>query len=138
MIRVMVSGAGGRMGHAVVDAVTAAAGMDVVARVDPALSPGPGVFADVAAAPAANDLAVAVAFAQPASVYDNVSAYLAAGVHGVIGTTGLTDAQLADIRARAAAGPANVVIAPNFCVGAGLMMRFAAEASRHMPRAEII
>jgi 4-hydroxy-tetrahydrodipicolinate reductase len=138
MIRVMVTGAAGRMGSAVVDAVTAAAGMGIVARVDPTLTPGPATFPDVASALAAGGVDVAVDFTQPASVFDNACAYLTAGVHGVIGTTGLTDAQLDDIRARADAGPANAVIAPNFAVGAVLMMRFAAEASRHMPRAEII
>jgi len=138
MIRVMVTGAAGRMGSAVVDAVTAADGMDVVARVDPALTPGPGVFADVASALAAGGIDVAVDFTQPASVFANACAYLAAGVHAVIGTTGLTEAQLEDIRGRAAQATANAVIAPNFAVGAVLMMRFAAEASRHMARAEII
>jgi 4-hydroxy-tetrahydrodipicolinate reductase len=138
MIRVMVTGAAGRMGSAVVDAVSAAEGMQVVARVDPALDPGPGAFADLGAALAAGGVDVAVDFTQPALVFDNTCAYLDAGVHAVIGTTGLTDRQLEEIRARADSGPANAVIAPNFAVGAVLMMRFAAEASRHMPAAEII
>jgi 4-hydroxy-tetrahydrodipicolinate reductase len=138
MIRVMVTGAAGRMGSAVVDAVTAADGMQVAARVDPALPVGPHVYADVASALAADDVDIAIDFTQPAFVFDNTCAYLAAGVHAVIGTTGLTDGQFDDLRARALAGPANAVIAPNFAVGAVLMMRFAAEASRHMPRAEII
>ena len=55
-----------------------------------------------------------------------------------MGTTGIDDAQLAEIRRRADAGAANCLIAPNFAIGAVLMMRFAAEASRHMPKAEII
>lgn len=138
MIGVMVTGAAGRMGSTVVEAVTAAADMRVVARVDPALPAGPGAFGDVASALAAGGIDVAIDFTQPTSVFDNTCAYLAAGVHGVIGTTGLSAAQLDDIRARANAGPGNVVIAPNFAVGAVLMMRFAAEASRHMARAEII
>ena len=61
-----------------------------------------------------------------------------AGVHAVVGTTGLSDEQVAELRALAEGGPANIVIAPNFAVGAVLMMRFAAEASRHMARAEIV
>jgi len=81
---------------------------------------------------------VAVDFTQPAVVFPNTLAYLAAGVHAVIGTTGLSDAQVAEIRAQADAGTANALIAPNFAVGAVLLMRFAAEASRHMPKAEII
>lgn len=138
MIRVMVTGAAGRMGTAVLEAVAAAEDMRVAARVDPALPAGDGNFADVAAALAAGGIDVAVDFTQPASVYANTCAYLDAGVHAVVGTTGLTDHQIADIRARAEAGDANAVIAPNFAVGAVLMMRFAAEASRHMASAEII
>jgi len=136
--RVMVTGAAGRMGSVVVDAVTATEGMEVTARVDPALPAGPGMFADVPSALAAGGIDVVVDFTQPAFVFANTCAYLAAGIHAVIGTTGLTDEQIAHIRERADAGDANVVIAPNFAVGAVLMMRFAAEASRHMERAEII
>lgn len=126
------------MGATVVGAVTAAEGMEVAARVDPALPAGPGVFPDVPSALAAGGVDVAVDFTQPAVVYPNTLAYLAAGVHAVIGTTGLSDAQVAEIRAQADAGTANALIAPNFAVGAVLLMRFAAEASRHMPKAEII
>jgi 4-hydroxy-tetrahydrodipicolinate reductase len=61
-----------------------------------------------------------------------------AGVHVVVGTTGFDPAPLE--RARAATGKArgNAFVAPNFAIGAVLMMRFAAEASRHMARAEIV
>jgi 4-hydroxy-tetrahydrodipicolinate reductase len=138
MIRVMVTGAAGRMGSTVVDAVSAAEGMTVAARVDPALAPGPGVFANVASALEAGGIDAAVDFTQPEFVFDNARAYLDAGVHAVIGTTGLDDQQIAELRIRADAGDANVIIAPNFAVGAVLMMRFAAEAARHMERAEII
>ena len=77
-------------------------------------------------------------FTRPEAVFANARAALAAGVHAVIGTTGLTDERVDELRALAEARPAERVIAPNFAVGAVLMMRFAAEASRHMPRAEII
>ena len=79
-----------------------------------------------------------VDFTVPATVFANARAALSAGVHVVIGTTGLTDDQVAELRALAEAGPANALIAPNFAVGAVLLMRFAAEASRHMAKAEII
>ncbi len=138
MIRVMVTGAAGRMGIAVVDAVGANDGMTVVARVDPALPAADDAFADVPSALAGGGIDVAVDFTQPASVFANTCAYLDAGVHAVVGTTGLTEAQVAEIAGRAEAGSANAVIAPNFAVGAVLMMRFAAEASRHMAKAEII
>lgn len=138
MIRVLVAGAAGRMGATVVDAITAAEGMEVVARVDPAFEGVEGTFADVPAALAHGGVDVAVDFTQPHVVFPNVQAYLAAGVHAVVGTTGLSDAQVAEIRAAAESGSANVLIAPNFAVGAVLMMRFAAEAARHMDKAEII
>lgn len=138
MIRVLVAGAAGRMGSTVVDAVTAAEGMQVAARVDPAVPAGDGWYPDVPAALAAGGVDVAVDFTQPHVVFPNVLAYVAAGVHAVVGTTGLSDDQVAEIRAGADAGAANVLIAPNFAVGAVLMMRFAAQAARHMEKAEII
>jgi 4-hydroxy-tetrahydrodipicolinate reductase len=75
---------------------------------------------------------VAVDFTEPDAALGNAQACLAAGVHAVIGTTGFDPAPL-----RGATG-ANVFIAPNFAIGAVLMMRFAAEAARHMERAEIV
>lgn len=137
MIRVMVSGAAGRMGQAVVGAVNGAHDMELVARADPQAA-GEGAFADVASAIAATRPHVAVDFTQPHVAMRNVVACLDAGVHVVLGTTGLGEDDLAEIRRRSEAGAANCLFAPNFAVGAVLMMRFAAEASRHMPKAEII
>jgi 4-hydroxy-tetrahydrodipicolinate reductase len=77
---------------------------------------------------------VLVDFTVPASVLANVRAALAAGVHAVIGTTGFDLAELDSLRG----APANVFVAPNFAIGAVLMMQFAAQAARHMSRAEII
>lgn len=126
------------MGSTVVQAVTEADGMQVAARVDPAFQGEAGTFADVPSALASGGVDVAVDFTQPHVVFPNVLAYVEAGVHAVVGTTGLTDDQVAQIREAAAAGSANALIAPNFAIGAVLMMRFAAEASRHMSKAEII
>ncbi|MDX6556274.1 MAG: 4-hydroxy-tetrahydrodipicolinate reductase [Miltoncostaeaceae bacterium] len=138
MLRVVVAGAAGRMGQAVVAAVGAEADMEVVARADPALAGEPGSHATLEEALAATPADVLVDFTQPAVVFGNARAALAAGVHAVVGTTGLTDDQVDELRAAAEAGPANLLIAPNFAIGAILMMRFAAEAARHMPKAEII
>jgi 4-hydroxy-tetrahydrodipicolinate reductase len=138
MIRVMVSGAAGRMGQAVVQAVTDADDMELVARVDPAFTGDDDTFTSVGDALAATAPDVAVDFTQPHVAYGTVGACLDSGVHCVVGTTGLTDEQMADLTRRAESGPANLLVAPNFAVGAVLMMRFAAEASRHMPKAEII
>ena len=135
MIDVCVSGAAGRMGRAVVAAVEAQADMRVAASVDPALEPGEGRLRGRWSPPSpARRPDVLVDFTRPEAVFANARAALAAGVHAVIGTTGLTREQVEELRALAEAGPANAVIAPNFAVGAVLMMRFAAEASRHMAR----
>jgi 4-hydroxy-tetrahydrodipicolinate reductase len=138
VIGVLVSGAAGRMGQTVVGAVERAEDAALVARVDPALPAGDDVYPDLATALAASGADVAVDFTRPEAVHANARACLEAGVHAVVGTTGLTDAQLEDLRRLAEAGPANAVVAPNFAVGAVLMMRFAAEASRHLPSAEIV
>jgi 4-hydroxy-tetrahydrodipicolinate reductase len=138
MFRVVVAGAAGRMGQAVVAAVGAEPDMEVVARADPALRGEPGCHGSLEEALAAGQADVLVDFTQPSVVFGNARAALAAGVHAVVGTTGLTDAQVEELRAAAEAGPANLLIAPNFAIGAVLMMRFAAEAARHMPKAEIV
>ncbi len=139
MIRVMATGAAGRMGQAVVDAVNEASDTELVAQADPKLAgQAPPMFSSVDEAIAATSPEVAVDFTQPDVAYATVRTCLEAGVHAVVGTTGLTDQQMADLAALAESGPANVIIAPNFAVGAVLMMRFAAEASHHMKRAEII
>ena len=136
MIRVMVSGAAGKMGRAVCDAVTAADGMELVARADPAAE-GPDAYPDAATAIAATAPDVCVDFTAPGIAIGNVLACLESGVHVVVGTTGFRDEDMAEIERRTGSGT-NCLYAPNFAVGAVLMMRFAAEASRHMPRAEII
>ena len=127
MIRVGVSGAGGRMGVCICEAVEGAQDMELVARADPALGTKVG---DVAAG-----CDVVVDFTQPDQALGNVKACLDAGAHVVLGTTGFDVAELERI---ASGASANVIFAPNFAIGAVLMMRFAAEASRHMASAEII
>jgi len=126
------------MGQTVVAAVQRAEDTALAGRVDPALPAGDDVYPDLATALAHGGADVAVDFTRPDSVHANARACLEAGVHAVVGTTGLTEDQLEDLRRLAEAGPANAVVAPNFAVGAVLMMRFAAEASRHLERAEIV
>ena len=138
MIDVCVSGAAGRMGRAVVGAVGAEHDMRVSMLVDPVLAGEPDGYADVESALAAGRPDVMVDFTVPETVFANARAALRAGVHVVVGTTGLTEAQVDELRALAEGGEANALIAPNFAVGAMLMMRFAAEAARHMRKAEII
>jgi 4-hydroxy-tetrahydrodipicolinate reductase len=129
MIRVAVAGAAGRMGETVCAAVQGAEDLELVGRADPLLQSS---LEDVL--PGAE---VVVDFTQPDSALENARACLRAGVHIVIGTTGFDPSPLID--AAAAEHPrANVLIAPNFAIGAVLMMRFAREAARHMAKAEII
>jgi 4-hydroxy-tetrahydrodipicolinate reductase len=125
MIRVAVAGAAGRMGATTCDAVQAADDLELVARVDPEL----GVeLADVL-----DDVDVVVDFTRPDTALANVQAAIAAGTDVVVGTSGW------DVDAiRGHEGPAKVLFCPNFAIGAVLMMRFAAEASKHMARAEIV
>jgi 4-hydroxy-tetrahydrodipicolinate reductase len=123
-LRVAVAGAAGRMGQAVVAAVQGADDLELTGQADPALG--------VALADVLGDADVVVDFTQPHTALANALECVAAGVHVVIGTTGF------DIEPLRTAAGANVFIAPNFAISAVLMMRFAAEASRHMAKAEII
>lgn len=126
MIRVAVVGAYGRMGSAVCEAVRADEDCELVAQVGSAdaLEMVPDAGADVA-----------VDFTLPDSVRRNVSWLLKRGVHTVVGATGLSDDDLAALEELT--GPANLFVAPNFAVGAVLLMRLAVEAARHLPHVEI-
>jgi 4-hydroxy-tetrahydrodipicolinate reductase len=124
-LRVAVAGAAGRMGQTVCDAVGGADDMELVARVDPAL--------DTTLAQAlAERPDVLVDFTIPGTAVANAREAVAVGVHVVIGTTGFDPAELSGVEG------ANIFIAPNFAIGAVLMMQFATAAARHMPKAEII
>jgi 4-hydroxy-tetrahydrodipicolinate reductase len=127
MIRVAVAGAAGRMGQTVCRAVQAADDMQLVAQADPAR--GRTLPQALAERPA-----VLVDFTVPHAVLGNAREAVLAGVHVVIGTTGFDLAALDDLRGASA----NVFVAPNFAIGAVLMMQFAAAAAKHMARAEII
>ena len=124
MIGVAVAGAAGRMGETVCAAVEAADDMELTGRADPRLDTAVGDVLDGAD--------VLVDFTQPDTALTNVREAVAAGVHAVVGTTGFDVDELKGLSG------ANVFVAPNFAIGAVLMMRFAAEASRHMARAEIV
>jgi len=124
VIRVGVAGAGGRMGIAACAAISSAEDLELSGRADPQL----GVSLEQILA----DCDVVVDFTQPEVALENALACLAAGVHVVIGTTGF------DVSALEGVAGANAFIAPNFAIGAVLMMRFAAEAAAHMAAAEII
>jgi 4-hydroxy-tetrahydrodipicolinate reductase len=124
VIRVAVAGAAGRMGRAVCAAVDGAEDMELAGQADPALG--------VSLEDVLDGADVLVDFTRPDTAEANARAALEAGVHVVVGTTGW------DVSALRGVGSANLFFAPNFAIGAVLMMRFAAEASRHMARAEIV
>jgi 4-hydroxy-tetrahydrodipicolinate reductase len=127
MIRVAVAGAAGRMGQMVCAAIDAADDLDLVARADPALN--------APLSEALRSVDVLVDFTRPDAVLENARQALANDVHVVIGTSGF---DLAELRFAARGARARAFFAPNFAIGAVLMMKFAAEASRLMERAEII
>ncbi len=124
-IRVGVAGAAGKMGQAVCAAVQAAPDLVLAGQADPALG--------TTLASILPDVDVVVDFTRPDTALANALACLDAGVHVVIGTTGFDVEPL-----RVAERRANVFIAPNFAIGAVLMMQFAQQAAQHMPAAEII
>jgi len=124
VIRVAVAGAAGKMGLAVCDAVEGASDMVVAAKVDPALG--------VALEDVLGEVDVVVDFTRPDVAVGNINAAMAAGVHVVVGTSGF------DISQVKPANGAKVLFAPNFAIGAVLMMRLAAQASKYMPKVEIV
>jgi 4-hydroxy-tetrahydrodipicolinate reductase len=128
MIRVAVSGAAGRMGETVCEAVGDADDMELAARADPALD-----------APLGDALAgadVMVDFTTPDAAAQNVREALAAGVHVVVGTTGF---DLDEVRAAAEQSDgARCFVAPNFAIGAVLMMQLARQVAPHMTECEIV
>jgi 4-hydroxy-tetrahydrodipicolinate reductase len=127
MIRVGVAGAAGRVGATVCEAVESAEDLQLTGRADPQLG--------VALADILGDCDVVVDFTTPDAALENARACVRAGVHAVVGTTGWDPEPLREFGPHP---PANVFVAPNFAIGAVLMMRFAAEASTYMAKAEII
>jgi len=123
-----VLGARGRMGLEVCKAVDAADDLELVAMIDQ----GDELFSGATAQ-------VLVDFTSPDVVMDNVRWAIEQGISLVIGTTGFTEERLDRVRGWLAEKPgANVLVAPNFGIGALLMMRFAATAARYFESVEII
>jgi len=118
------------MGQTVCAAVEQADDMELSGRADPLL--------DSSVADVLESADVLVDFTRPEVALENALAGLLAGVHVVVGTSGFDPEPLREA-ALAQQGPrANVLVVPNFAIGAALMMRFAAEAARHMQKAEIV
>lgn len=131
-IRVAVLGAGGRMGSTVCAAVEEASGLELVTRIDPQAG------LEEMSALASSQAEVAVDFTHPDAVRDNVEAVLRAGVHAVVGTTGWGEAEVDAFGRLCQETGAHCLLAPNFAIGAVLMMRLAGLCAPHFERAEII
>jgi 4-hydroxy-tetrahydrodipicolinate reductase len=127
VIKVAVAGAAGRMGQAVCETVEEASDTELTGRVDPALG--------VSLGEVLGDADVVVDFTTPETALANATACLEAGVHAVVGTTGF---DLEALQATAERGGANCFVAPNFAIGAVLLMEVAQTIAAHMPECEII
>jgi 4-hydroxy-tetrahydrodipicolinate reductase len=127
MTRVAVAGAAGKMGQAVCEAVEEAEGLDLSGRADPAL--------ETELSEVLPDADVVVDFTVPDTALANVRACLEAGVHAVVGTTGF---DLDAARQAAEVSQANCFVAPNFAIGAVLLMEVAQTIAKHMPECEIV
>jgi len=149
-LRVLIAGAAGRMGREVVRAVAEADGLVVAAAVDcEAIGRDAGdvsgivpigieIVPDIVGAIADSRPHVLVDFTVAESAIANMESALRAGVSPVVGTTGIPAADVDRFRILAESAGVGALIAPNFAIGAVLMMEFAARAARFMPDAEII
>ena len=129
MIKVGVLGARGRMGSEVVKAIAEASDLELVAALD---------LGDSLDALVSKGAQVVVDFTTPDSVMANLEFLIGKNIHAVIGTTGFDDARIAKIKSLLALSKSGVLIAPNFAIGAVLMMEFATKAAKYFESAEII
>jgi 4-hydroxy-tetrahydrodipicolinate reductase len=127
MIRVGVIGAGGRMGSETCGAIEADEGLELAARI------GRGDSLELV-----KGCDVAIEFSTPDSVKDNVVGCVRRGVRVVVGATGLSAPDLTEIDGAAADAGVVVFVAPNFAIGAVLMMHFAAQAAPYFDVAEVV
>ncbi|MEE8637486.1 MAG: 4-hydroxy-tetrahydrodipicolinate reductase [Candidatus Margulisiibacteriota bacterium] len=129
-IKVLVNGAKGRMGNETVKAVSKEADLELVGQTD--------LGDDLAKSIQKTKAEVVIDFTHPSSVMENIKTILQNKAHAVVGTTGLTSNDLAEIEKLCSKNKVNCVVAPNFAIGAVLMMKFAKEAAHYMPQVEII
>ncbi len=130
MIKIIVAGAKGKMGQASVEAISKAEGLDLVAQL--------GSSDDLGKAIEHTGADVVVDFTVPSVVFENSKIIIRKGARPVIGTTGLNPTQIEELQKMCLDRKLGGIIAPNFSIGAILMMHFAAEATRFFEHAEII
>ena len=129
-IRVLVNGAKGRMGQEVVKAVTAASDLELVDQTD--------LGDDLIARIKASQAQAVVDFTTAAVAFENTRKILEAGVHPVVGTSGLLAEQVAELQQLAEDKGIGGLIAPNFAIGAVLLMKYAQDAAKYLPDVEVI
>ena len=129
-MRVIVNGANGKMGKITVEAVTEASDLELVAAIDQ--------DDDLANAIKTHQANIVIDFTTPKSVYKNTEAIIQAGAHPVIGTSGLTPEEIKQLQHLCLEKQLGGIIAPNFSLGAILMMKYAADAAKYFDDAEII
>lgn len=134
MIKVAVCGANGKMGKEVVNAVNNAEDMELVAKIDIF----EGEFTTIEEAHNSKEIDVLIDFTQPNSIYNNAKYCLSNKINIVIGTTGLKDEQIKELKQMSEANKTACFIAPNFSTGAVLMMMFSKMAAKYFDNAEII
>ena len=134
MIKVAVCGANGKMGKEVVKAVLNQSNMELVAKIDIVN----GDYNSIEEALKSVKFDILVDFTQPKSIYENALYCLNNGVKPVIGTTGLKDEEIAELKKLSEEKNTACLIAPNFSTGAVLMMMFAQKAAKYFDNAEII
>ena len=149
-IRVAVSGAGGRMGMEVVNAVFAAGpDMELAGAADPAFAGETVMQAlgqpsniviekDIESALASNKVDAVVVFCVPSVAMEDIRAIMKSKAVPVVGTTGITPENLEEIKKLSIENGVGAIIAPNFAIGAVLMMKMAGEAAKYLPSVEII
>ena len=134
MIKVAVCGSNGKMGTEVVRAVSNDNNLELVAKID-ILN---GDYKTIEEASKSVKIDVLVDFTQPKSIYENALYCLNNGINIVIGTTGLSDEQIENLKNLSKENKISCLIAPNFSTGAVLMMMFAKQAAKYFDNAEII
>ncbi len=140
LIRIIVAGAFGKMGQEVCNLIDREEQFQLVAIVDPRERHRGNipVFAHTKDALSNIEADVLIDFTTPNAVYENMSLSIEYGVRPIVGTTGLTEAQINHIGQLCDDQDIGAIIAPNFAIGAILMMKFAQMAAKHLPHVEII
>ena len=134
MINIAVCGANGKMGQEVIKAVKNTDDMTIVAKIDI----NNGEFATIKDARDSVNIDILIDFTQPKSIYENALYCLHNNINIVIGTTGLSDTQIYELKKLSEEKKVGCFIAPNFSTGAVLMMKFAKMAAKYFDNAEII